>query len=175
MKSDITNNRKPKLVHRILMRLGLLAALCIAYPAVIVLLRFENYYLLPNGAVLDRVFDWKKWSRIDLLRSWDGEPLVRDVEFVCFNRKAVEVISLTSGGFVWLGGSGPLIPRGDAAHDDALRESGLDGVDGRCLGYFGSYLGAELLLSLPEFDWRRATPDQKPRASAAPPPERATR
>lgn len=133
----------------------------------IVLSRFDDYYMFPNGAVLDRVFDWGKWSRIDLLRSWDGELLVRDVDQVCFDRRAIEGSSLASGRFVWPGGNAPPIPGSDASYDDAMRESGLKGDGGRCLGYFGSHLGAELLLFSPfrqEFDWRRAKPNEEPRS-----------
>lgn len=121
--------------------------------------------MFPNGAVLDRVFDWKKGSRIDLLRSWDGELLVRDVDMVCFDRRAIEGTTVRSGSFVWLGGDAPLIRGGDANDDDVERASGLDPPGESCVGYFGSHLGAELLSRYPEFDWQRAKPNQKPRAN----------
>lgn len=173
MKSPPTTETKPKWMRRTQFALGYIAAICVIYPTLIVLSRFDDYYMFPNGAVLDRVFDWEKWSRIDLLRSWDGELLVRDVDQVCFDRKAVEGISLASGYFVWLGGDAPLIGGRDAAYDDAMRESGLNGVGGRCVGYFGSDLGAELLLRYPQYDWQRAKPDQKPRSGVRT-PERPT-
>lgn len=167
MKSTLPPDKEPKWMRGTRIYLGFCAALCVIYPTSIVLIPFDHYYMFPEGAVLVRVFDWKKWSRIDLLRSWDGELLVRDVDDVCFDRKAIEGTTVRSGSFVWLGGDAPPTRDDDKAyqaHKDVLRESGLIGDDGRCLGYFGSYLGAELLLRYPEFDWQRAKPDQKPRS-----------
>jgi hypothetical protein len=164
MKLTDTPNKEPKWMRRIRTSLGFFAALCVIYPTIIVLIQFDDYYMFPNGAVLDRVFDWEKWSRIDLLRSWDGELLVHDVDLVCFDRKAIKGTSQASGYFVWLGGNALPIPGSDAAYDDAVRESGLNGEDGRCVGYFGRSLGAKTLLFDPQFAWRRAKPDQKPRS-----------
>lgn len=151
-------------MRRTRISLGFFATLCVIYPTIIVLIPFDQYYLFPKGAVLVRVFDWEQWSRIDLHRSWDGELLVRDVYDVCFDRNAIKGTTVRSDSFVWLGGDAPLIRGSDAAFDDALRESGLSPPGEGCVGYFGSYLGAELLLRYPEFDWQRAKPDQKPRS-----------
>ncbi|MBV5266435.1 hypothetical protein [Pinisolibacter aquiterrae] len=164
MKSAIPSDPEPKWMRKTRITLEFFAAFCVIYPTINVLIPFDQYYMLPKGAVLVRVFDWKKWSRIDLLRSWDGELLVRDVDDVCFDRKAIEGTTVRSGSFVWLGEDAPPTRGDDRAHKDVLRESGLNGDDGRCLGYFGSYLGAELLLRYPEFDWQRAEPDEKPRS-----------
>ncbi len=166
MKSAIPSGPEPRWMRKTRITLGFFAALCVIYPTVIVLIQFDDYYMFPNGAVLDRVFDWEKWSRIDLLRSWDGELLVRDVYDVCFDRKAIEGTTVRSGSFVWLGRDAPLIRETDATYVDVERESGLSPPGKGCVGYFGSDLGAELLLRYPEFDWQRAKPDQKPRSGA---------
>jgi len=173
MKSPPSTDKKPKWMRRTQFALGYVAAFCVIYPTLIVLSRFDDYYLFPNGAVLDRVFDWENWSRIDLLRTWDGELLVRDVYDVCFDRKAIKGTTVRSGSFVWLGGDAPLIRGGDANYDDVERASGLDPPGESCVGYFGSHLGAELLLFSSEFDWQRAKPNQKPRANLRT-PERST-
>ena len=166
MKSAIPSDPEPKWMRKTRISLGFFAAFCVIYPTIIVLIPFDQYYMFPKGAVLVRVFDWEKWSRIDLLRSWDGELLVRDVYDVCFDRKTIEGTTVRAGSFVWLGGDAPPTRGDNKVYKDVLRESGLNRDDGRCLGYFGSYLGAELLLRYPEFDWQRAKPDQKPRSGA---------
>ena len=128
-------------------------------------MRLTEFVELPNRAILIRTFEWGRWTRVDARLSLFGEPLARDIEYICFDDRAIHGYTLTGGSFVWLGGDAPVVHGRDANYFDVWNESGLSPPGERCVGYFGKYVGGELLISNPQYDWQRAKPNQKPRAN----------
>ncbi len=130
----------------------------VVYPLLVLYARFDKEYALPNGTVLVRALDWKKGTRIDLRRWTYGEPLIRDIEFLCFDDEAMRVITFSSGNYIWLGGNEPIVRGRDPDYSDVVRKSGLLRDDGRCVGYFATNIGGDLLLDDPFYDWRYTKP-----------------
>lgn len=150
--------RRPRL-------LWIIPIVIVVYPCLVFLMRLTDFVELPNRAVLVRTFEWGRWTRVDLARSPFGERLARDIDYLCFDDRAIQGYTLTGGGFVWLGGDAPVVGGGDATFFDVWRESGLNPPGKGCLGYFGMYVGGGLLLSDPRYAWWRAKPDEKPRSN----------
>ena len=132
----------------------------ILYPSLLFLLRLTEFHELPNGAVLIRKFEWRRWTRIDLHYSVFGERVASDVEYLCFDDEAILGTTRSTGPFVWSGRNAPIVRGNDPDYDVARRESGLLRDGGRCLGYFGAHVGAELLLRDPNYRWWTTTPGE---------------
>ena len=146
----------------------------VVYPLLVIWLRFETTHVLPNGTVLVHALDWDKGTRIDLRRWTYGDPLIRDVEFLCFDDEAILGTTHSTGPFVWLGVNAPIVRESDPDYDVVRRTSGLSGDGGGCVGYFGAHVGAEWLLDDPSHDWRGTVPSVRwcpPDRSCGTPPQ----
>lgn len=155
----------PAPLSRLQQILWVVAAVIVVYPLLVLYARFDREYALPNSTVLVRALDWDKGTRIDLRRWTYGEPLIRDIEFLCFDDEAMRVTTYSTGSYIWLGGNEPIVRGRDPDYSDVVRKSGLLRDDGRCVGYFATNIGGDLLLDDPFYDWR----DTKPGAPWCPP------
>lgn len=138
--------------------LWLIAAVIVVYPLLVIFAQFNAEYVLPNGTVLVHALDWDKRTRIDLRRWTYGDPLIRDVEFLCFNDEAMHVTTYSNGSYIWLGGTAPIVRGRDPDYYAVWRASGLTSPEKSCIGYFATNIGAELLLRDPSHDWRKTKP-----------------
>ena len=108
------------------------------------LTRYNDSVTLPNGFVLRREFDFWFNDRDDMFASDGRRVLARDVEFVCFNDRFVEVTSYERGqGGLYDAKTQSRVPRG--SYDEMLAESGLSVRGKTCNGYFTPMLGPGLL------------------------------
>lgn len=108
------------------------------------LMRFSDSVVLPNGFVLKREFDWSRYGRDDMFASDGRTLLARDVEFVCFNDRFVEVTAFERGqGGLFDAETQGRVPRG--SYDEMLAESGLSVWGKTCNGYLTGMTGAGLL------------------------------
>jgi hypothetical protein len=138
--------------------LKVLLWIIVIYPPLQVLIHYTADADLPNGAVLERVIDWEKGSRVDLYKSDWGKLLVRDVEWICYNDTEVDGI-----GFIWLGGEHEVIFADDPRYQATLKASGLFRPRSGCAGYHGAYIDPLLLINkmsrvIPEVNY--ATPEE---------------
>jgi hypothetical protein len=148
----------PAPLGRLQQVLWVVAAVIVVYPLLMLYARFEAQYFLPNGTVLVRALDWKKGTRIDLRRWTYGAPLIRDVEFLCFDDEAMHVTTYSTGSYIWLKSDAPIVRGRDPDYYDVWRASGLSPPEKGCVGYFSTYVGGDLLLDDPLYDWRYTKP-----------------
>lgn len=107
------------------------------------LLLFNDNIVLPNGMILRREFDFSRYGRDDMF-SADGETLLaRNIEFICFNDRYVEVVAMHPGyGGLYDGETGRPVP-GDAFYE-TYSASGLSSRHG-CNGYYTGMVGPSLM------------------------------
>lgn len=121
--------------------------------------QFHDRTTLPNGMILKRQFDFTRYGRDDLFATDDRGLLARDIEYVCFNDRFVEVYSLERGqGGLFDSQSGAKVPA--ELRDMAHADSGLGGNRKACNGYYLGLLDPEFLYDdtaspfLAPCDWR---------------------
>jgi hypothetical protein len=123
------------------------------------LTRYNDSVTLPNGFVLKRQFDFWFDDRDDMFAADGRTVLARDIEFLCFNDRFVEVTSYERGqGGLYDAKARGRVPRGK--FEEMLEASGLSVKGKTCNGYFTGMLGAGLLYDgmtapfLPPCAWR---------------------
>ena len=101
---------------------------------------------LPNGMILKRQFNFTRIGRDDLFAADGHTRLVRDIEFVCFDDRYVEVYaySLEYSGVYDARTNGPVWNGDFDAYRGVRRASGLIGGRG-CNGYYTAVYGPSLL------------------------------
>ena len=99
------------------------------------LTRYNDSVTLPNGFVLKRQFDFWFDDRDDMFAADGRTVLARDIEFLCFNDRFVEVTSYERGqGGLYDAKAQGRVPRGK--FEEMLEQSGLSVKGKTCNGYF---------------------------------------
>jgi hypothetical protein len=119
----------------------------LAYTASVVLSRYTRSVEMPNGAVLAYRPDLTYEKRMDLFRPNGFRPVIRAIDEICYNEKAIWVTTFDDKGYIWPSlGTEPLETR-SPRFNQVLARTGLETEQYSCNGYYHRFLGAGLLVS----------------------------
>ncbi len=118
----------------------------LAYTASVVLSRYTRSVEMPNGAVLTYRPDLTYEKRMDLFRPNGFRPVIRAVDQICYNDKAIWVSTLDYRAYVWPSLAADPVPASSNRYLQALKQSGLLSDGDTCNGYYHTSLDAGFLI-----------------------------
>lgn len=132
-----------------------IVTLLIVWVMIVLAARLHESYVLPNGMIVKRVFDYTLRGRHDLYASDGRTVLSSDIDMMCFDDRYIEVYAEKGGGLID-GETGRHI---SAAESDARKRVGLRKGPYSCNGYYKGWLSPGLLFErnkepfVPRCDW----------------------
>jgi len=115
---------------------------------------------LPNGAVLGKRPDLTYTERIDLFRPNGFRSVIRAVDQVCFNDKAIWASTMDYQAYIWPSPDADPVPRSDKRYHQVVAQTGLIDADDRCTGYYKRDMAALTFLAgicpvIPDPEWQK--------------------
>jgi hypothetical protein len=132
----------------------------LAYVAWVMFARYTQSVKLPNGAVLASRPDLTYTQRIDLFRPGELRPVVRTIDQLCYNDKAVWVSTIDYNYYVWLNLNSVPIKSSSDSYSRVIAQSKLFDERDNCNGYYKSDMDALTLIAgfcpvIPDIEWQK--------------------
>jgi hypothetical protein len=132
----------------------------LAIAAWVVLSRYTRSIEMPNGAVLAYRPDLTYEARIDLFRPKGFRPVIRAVDRICYNDKAVWVTTLDYKSYVWPSLEAEPVEIDAKTFNQVLAQTGLATRDHSCNGYYQRFRDAGILVDrvcsvIPDPNWKK--------------------
>jgi len=132
----------------------------LAYVAWVMFARYTQSVKLPNGAVLASRPDLTYTQRIDLFRPGELRPVVRTIDQLCYNDKAVWVSTIDYKYYVWLNINSTPIQSSSDGYSRVIAQSRLFDERDNCNGYYKSDMDALTLIAgfcpvIPDIEWQK--------------------
>ena len=132
----------------------------LAIAAWVVLSRYTRSIELPNGAVLAYRPDLTYEIRTDLFRPNGIRPVIRAIEHVCYNDKAIWVTTLDYKGYIWSSLEEEPVETRSKDFSRVLKQTGLPTDDHSCKGYYHKFRDAGILIDrvcsvIPDPNWKK--------------------
>ncbi len=121
--------------------------LALAFTAWVVLSSYTRSVEMPNGAVLAYRPDLTYEIRRDLFRPNEFRPVIRDIEQICYNDRAIWVTTFGNKGYIWASLEADPVETRSTRFNQVLARTGLETEEYSCNGYYRGFLGAGLLVS----------------------------
>lgn len=118
----------------------------LAFTTWVVLFQYTRSVEMPNGAVLAYRPDLAFEKRMDLFRPNEFRPVIRAVDQICYNEKAIWVLTLDYRAYVWPSLAADPLPASSKHYFQALKQSGLLSKNYTCNGYYPTSLDAGFLV-----------------------------
>lgn len=131
----------------------------LAITALVVLRSFTQSVKLPNGAILSKRPDLTYTERVDLFRPNGFRPVIRAVDKVCYNNKAIWASTIDYKAYVWPSLDADPVPRSANNYHQILAQTGLIDDDASCTGYYkravdGLAFVGGICPVIPEREWQ---------------------
>jgi len=132
----------------------------LAYVAWVMFARYTQSVKLPNGAVLASRPDLTYTQRIDLFRPGELRPVVRTIDQLCYNDRAVWVSTIDYKYYVWLNINSVPIQSSSDGYSRVIAQSRLFDERDNCNGYYKSDMDALTLIAgfcpvIPDIEWQK--------------------
>ena len=121
--------------------------LALAFTAWVVLSSYTQSVEMPNGAILAYRPDLTYEIRRDLFRPNEFRPVIRDIEQICYNDRAIWVTTFEDKGYIWASLEADPVETRSTRFNQVLARTGLETEEYSCNGYYRGFLGAGLLVS----------------------------